>query len=154
MKKIFIMLMLVVPFFGYAKNKSQENNNFVEQLINEKSFDFIAKSALPSKGNHISLSSAYDIKISGDTVVVYLPYYGRAYSAITSSDESGYKFTSTKNDFKVKQTKRGWDVTIKPTDVPNGVQLYLNISTTGHTMLTVTENKRDAIAFNGVLKQK
>ena len=44
----------------------------------------------------IYLSPYYYLKVSKDTVVAYLPYFGRAYTAPADPTEGGIKFTSTK----------------------------------------------------------
>jgi hypothetical protein len=151
MKKFltFVSLMLLV-FTGFAKNDEGKSDS-IRKMIDNKSFAFIARSAMPMRGGFISLTPSYDVKMAGDSIVTYLPYYGRAHTAIFPGEDNGIKFTSKNLEYKVKETKNGWDIVIKPEDVKNNVELRFNISKSGYAMLSVSDYRRDPITFSGYL---
>ncbi|MDR1896044.1 MAG: DUF4251 domain-containing protein [Prevotellaceae bacterium] len=150
MKKL--LLVLAVMFSAYAGFAQDDKNaDSIKAQIDNKSFVFIARSALPLRGSMISLSPTYDVQVSSDTVRAYLPYYGKAHTAVYPGDETAIKFTSLKSDYTVKATKHGWNVTIKPKDVPNSVTMNFNISKSGNVLLHVSDYKRDAITFHGYI---
>jgi hypothetical protein len=152
MKKfLFLVLLMVTVYRGYAKDDDIKADT-VKKRIENKSFVFVAQSAMPLKGKFISLTSSYDVKISGDTVTAYLPYYGESHTAIFGHDENGIKFKSVRNKYKVQPKKNGWNVTIKPEDVGYGIELNFDVSKSGTTMLRVNDNRRDAITFRGYLE--
>jgi hypothetical protein len=150
MKKVLTLILIFSVFTGFAKD-DKEKADSIKKLIDNKTFVFEAQSAMPTRGGFISLTSSYDVKVAGDSVITYLPYYGRAHTAIYPGEDEGIKFTSTKSKYTVKETKNGWDVVIKPEDVKNNVELRFNITKSGYVMLVVSDFRRDPITFRGQL---
>jgi hypothetical protein len=152
MKKFLILVLLIFTVFtGYAKDDEIKADS-VKKRIENKSFVFIPQSAIPSKGKFISLTSSFDVKISGDTVVAYLPYYGEAHTAIFLNEDGGIKFTSIRNKYKVQPKKNSWNVSIKLEDLGYGMELNFDIYKSGSIMLRVTDNRRDPITFRGYME--
>jgi hypothetical protein len=151
MKKFLTVLFMFAVFTGYAKDDDKKADS-IKTLIEVKSFVFVPQSALPLKGGLISLTPSFDVRVSGDTVAAYLPYYGEAKTAIFPGEDAGITFTSTVNKYEVQKTKHGWNVHIKPEDIGNNIELSFSISKSGHVMLRVSDYRRDPITFNGYLK--
>ena len=147
----FFILMLV----GFPVLKAQEKDaTEIQQMFDTKNFIFRAETANPQSGRTRQLTQEYDLTISRDKIICFLPYYGRAYSAPVSS-EGGIKFTSIDFNYDVKKTKKGWEITITPKDVTDVHQMYLTAFTNGRATLQVTSNSRQNISFNGyVIKGK
>jgi hypothetical protein len=123
----------------------------VKTLIDSKNFTFKAQTVLPMTGGSRQLTSDYDVRFLGDSIVAYLPYFGRSYTA-TYGGEGGIDFTSTQFDYKAKARKKGgWDVSIHPKDAKDTRELNFTISDTGNTTLQVTSNNRQAISFHGYI---
>lgn len=152
-KFFFVVL---VTIFSSAHSYSQTLGKAeLQDMINSKNFVFTAQSVFPMTGGSRQLTSRYDVRIVGDSVVADLPYFGRAYSA-TYGEPGGINFTSTKSTYKVKQRKKGgWDISIKPKDGKDVRELNFTISENGYTNLQVNSNNRQPISFSGYLsKQK
>lgn len=99
------------------------------------------------------LTPGYDLRITRDSVVAYLPYFGRAYSAPLNLMGGGVQFTSIKFDYKVEERKKGgWNIIIKPNDVDDNQQLNLTVFSNGSASVQVTSNNRQAIQFNIIIK--
>jgi hypothetical protein len=100
-------------------------------------------------------TSEYDLRIAGDSVISYLPYFGRAYSAPLDPSKSGIQFTST--NFKYEQSPRkkgGWNILIEPKDANDVRQLTLLVTESGSASLQVISNNRQSISFNGYVAEK
>ena len=125
-------------------------------LIAAQDYRFIAQSANPMGGATKHLTAGYDLSVSKDSVVAYLPYYGRAYTAPVDPTKGGVQFTSTQFDYKVDTTKKGgWEITIKPKDNRDINQINLSVSSAGYASLRITSVSRQAISYNGeVVKRK
>ena len=101
------------------------------------------------------LTSVYDLKVSSDTVVSDLPYYGRAFVAPIDPAEGGIHFTSTQFTYTIKEKKKGgWDVSIVPKDIHDVREMQLSVSEAGYATLQVTSNNRQLITFTGYLVAK
>ncbi|TDX01192.1 DUF4251 domain-containing protein [Dinghuibacter silviterrae] len=148
---------IALTFLLLAAAGGVRAQNATADLINAQDYRFIAQSAMAMGGRTRQLAGGdYDLIVTRDTVIAYLPYYGRAYTAPMGSDEGGIKFTSTKFDYVVTPTKRGgWDITIKPQDARDVTQLNLSVSSKGYASLQVTSINRQGISFNGeVVKRR
>ena len=126
----------------------------VENFIQSKEFVFNAQTVLPMSGASRQLTSDYDVRFLGDSIVAYLPYFGRAYSG-GYGEGGAIDFTSTKFDYTVSQRKKGgWDISIKPKDAKDVQRLNFTVSDNGYATLQVTSNNRQPISFNGYIVER
>ena len=133
-----------------AKNSRAED---LSSAIDSKHYIFKARTALPMSGRSRQLSSEYDIRITGDTLVSYLPYFGRAYAAPMDPSRGGIQFTSVKFEYDVvKREKGGWNIRLRPQDVKEVREFILTVSAEGYGSLQATSINRQPISFNGYLE--
>ena len=159
LKKTFFLFLLVfisqspLLYAQTAKaDKQAEKTAMIKNLVDSQRYVFKAQSAMPMSGRTRQLTSDYDLKVTHDQIVSYLPYFGRAYTAPIDPSQGGIQFTSKDFDYTVAPRKKGgWDVQIKPKDYRDVQQLSLNITETGYATLQVTSTSRQAISFNGYI---
>ena len=168
MKKHLIIPILSLVFLAccggmqvvQAQSTRQEKDSIktarISALIDQQEFVFKADMAYPMGGRSKNLSSDYyDLRVSKDTVVAYLPYYGRAYSAPIDPSKGGIQFTSTNFDYSVVPAKKGgWNITIKTKDGGDAQQLFLSVSTSGYANLQVSSVSRQSISFSGRISSR
>lgn len=110
-------------------------------MIQDKRHVFMAQSAMPLSGRSRQLSPGYDVKVSADSIIAYLPYLDRAYSAPINTSDAGIKFTATKFQYSVtERSKDGWDITIKPKGLMDVQQLFLTIFQDGGSLPASDKN--------------
>lgn len=135
------------------KDKKAAKEATIKKNVDGQNYTFMANYVLPQRGGSKQLTETYyDLKVSKDSVVAFLPYYGRAYFDVPYNGDMGMKFTSTKFNYDPKAKKTGWEITIKPTDVKNIDKLILNISPDGYASLSISSVNRDFISYDGYLK--
>ena len=148
----FISLFL----FGNMETSIAQNAStykMVSEKIVNKDFVFVAQSLTSMGGKLRILTSEYDVKITADSVISYLPYFGIAQQAPTSSDEAGIIFTSTEFGYTYEAgKKKSWDVSIKFRDQKNTTQFSFIIYDDGNASLNVNSLLRDPISFRGYVK--
>jgi hypothetical protein len=134
--------------------KQQEKATRITNKINDRKYTFIAEYVQPLGGIQRYLTSDYDLRVTKDSVIAFLPYFGRVYMDVPyNSTDDGIKFTSTKFDYKIEPKKKGgWIITIKLNDVRRTSQLILEAFPGGSATLQATSNSRDAITFLGYIK--
>lgn len=152
---------------------AQTDKATTKKIIEAKSYTFIATSATPlgfmdvanvlnklpgatPTGGVIQLTGTqYAIKVTPDTVMAHLPFYGRAFRANqTTSDSGGFKFTVTQFEYKSKPEKKGnWIININTKDEKDSYRMILNVGTSGYAILSVNSNNRQNITYNGYLKE-
>ncbi len=153
----FLLMLMIVNANAQqtAKQiKAQEKAASIKHKINEQKYTFIAQYVQPLRGTQKYLTSDYDLRVKRDSVIAWLPYFGRAYMDVPyNSTDDGIKFTSTKFDYKIVEKKKGgWTITIVLNDVRRSQKLFLDVFTNGSATLQVTSNSRDAITFQGYIK--
>jgi hypothetical protein len=155
----FMMALTVCLHPVHAQDSTKDNKaskeSSIKNMVDARNYVFVAQTALPVTGGMRQLTSYYDLKVSKDTIVSALPYFGRAYTAPIDPTEGGINFTSTKFDYTTTERKKGgWDVSIKTKDGKDAQQLFLTISENGYAALQVTSNNRQAISFNGYITER
>ncbi len=149
------MLIAVATASCVNVSNAQESSKDVSGLINSKRYVFIAQMASPVGGQSRQLTSEYDLKVRGDSIIAYLPYFGRAYTAPADPSKGGIQFTSTDNAYTQSARKKGgWDINIKPNDAGDVRQMVLSVTSTGNATLQVISNNRQTISFNGYIAER
>ena len=142
------------PLTTEAQNKKDKKEQ-IKRLIEAQNYVFKAQSALPTGGATRQLTSDYDLRISKDTILSDLPYFGRAFTAPLNPSEGPLRFTSTEFQYSVANRKKGgWNVTITPKDVQDPKQLNISIFDNGTASVVVTSYNRQPISFNGYVTAK
>ena len=132
---------------------AQEEPALRDQIKNQR-FEFLAESASPLRGRMIFLTPGYNLKVSKDSVVSNLPYYGRAYQANLDPSKAGITFTSTDFEYSKKDRKKGgWELTIKAKDQQNSPQIFITVSPNGSASVRVNATDRQSISYNGRVKK-
>ncbi|WP_131537606.1 DUF4251 domain-containing protein [Pedobacter nototheniae] len=165
-------LMSIILLAVTAQVFAQTDKETTVRIVDNKNFVFVANSATPlfnmdvtrvmasmpggQNGSLINLSgSQYDVKITPDSIVAYLPYYGRAYNAPMDPNEGGIKFTS--KDFTYTQTKNkkgNYTIQINTKDVKrDNYRLTFSVSTSGYASLNAISTNRQPITFNGYISE-
>jgi hypothetical protein len=146
-------ILCLIAFDGYSQNdKNQGGEEQVKSLIEKKNFRFSALTVNPARGRLRNLTPGnYFIAVSPDSLVVDLPFFGRAFTAPIGASSGGFNFTSPEFDYRVADTKDGgWDITLSPKK--NDVRkITLLISKGGNTTAIVNSNSRQTISYNGFI---
>lgn len=154
-----LLLLYAISFSSMAqttrKDREAKKVADVKDMIENNNYVFHAEFANPMRGGNINLTSEYDLRVSKDTLVAYLPYFGRAYQAPMDPTDGGIHFTSTRFTYTKQQNKKGgWDIYVKPTDAKGVEKMFLSISEDGYASLQVTSSQRDPISFQGYIEKK
>ena len=157
-KKTFATLIAIISsmvFFSCGTSQTAIEKANKARLLNEQiqnlNFTFNATYAYPQNYGSVYLSPYYDVKVSTDTVQVYLPYYGRAYTAPMNANEGGIKFVSTDFEYEIEQGKKAgnWMINIRTNDTPRPFTLNFDLWDNGTARLNVQDRDRQNISFQG-----
>lgn len=162
MKAVFFYAFLISIALSFTATVSpvyaQQKDSSTQQLSNRidaRKFIFKAQTATPQTGSFIQLNYLYDITISGDSIISYLPYYGRAFVAPMNIQDAGLEFTATDFIYDVeKQKDDEWLVTIETKGLRDNYKLLFTIYNNGQAQLQVSSNNRLPIRFDGYVVEK
>lgn len=148
----YLAILTICIFASFSSKSQDQTAETVKALIESQNFVFKAETASPQGGSSRQLSPMYDLTVTRNSVIAYLPYFGRAYTAPIDATDGGIKFNSSLFDYKATKNKNVWDISIKPKDVNNVSQLYLVVYDNGRATLQVMNISRQDISFNGYIK--
>jgi hypothetical protein len=146
-----ILLIAAFSFAGCNKNYTPGDSMPVQDIINTKQYVFLAETANPMGGTTIRLSYGYDLIVKPGEVIATLPYYGRAY--VADRNFSGMRFTSVNFSYDATAGNQGWEILIRPADVPGVQELRLSVTTAGYATLYITSTSRQPISYYGRIQE-
>ena len=154
---VFVLITGCLAINTFAQNKQAKTNAKtaeIRALIENQNFNFTAQYANPQGGGHKYLTSDYSLTIKKDSLIAYLPYFGRGYFDIPyNPTDDGIKFTSTKFSYKVTEKRKGgWDVIIVPSDVKYYSRINIYVSQSGSANADFTITNRSFISFDGYVE--
>jgi hypothetical protein len=154
--KLILALLLMTPFVTPAQSSTEDKKAAklaaIKNMVESQNYIFKAQTVLPMSGPTRQLTTDYDVKITKQSIISYLPYFGRAYSAPMDPTKGGIQFTSKDFDYTLTPGKKdGWSVLIKPKDYRDVQQMTLTISSTGYASVQVTSTNRQPISFSGTV---
>lgn len=159
--KLFLVLSLFIAPGTHLNAQTRKERRAAEeaktkQLIESQYYVFVARTVNPTGGRSRQVSNDYyTVKVSKDTVIADLPYFGQAYSAPIGSNTGGINFTSLQFDYKMEQAKRGgYNISIVPKDNSDTRQITLNVGSGGVATVIVISNNRQTISFTGQIEER
>lgn len=152
-----LKLPLVIALIAICSTNlfAQAPKDSIKSLIADQHYVFEARTAMSMGGHTRQLTSIYTLTVNKDSIVAYLPYFGRAYTAPIDPSKGGIEFNSKDFEYHLERPKKGgWRITIKPEDTRDVQQMILTISQSGYGLLQVTSNNRQSISFSGVIRSE
>ena len=161
-------ILLIVTLFMVActaqKTAVSSTENYGE-IIGQQQYTFQAQNVTPTEdsrynprlmfpngSNLYNLSYGYNVRVTRDSVIAYLPFFGRAYTAPLDPSKGGIEFTSTNFDYKQTMRKKNYQITINPKDVRDIRSVNITISPDGYAYLQVLSQNRTPISYNGIIE--
>src|SRR6266700_6064732 len=106
------LLLYTGIFSGHIQAQNTGKDEGIKKAVTDQYYIFNAQTVLPLGSSTRQLTPDYDVRITKDSIVAYLPYFGRAYSAPIGQTEGGIKFKSKRFDYTSKERKGGWDIQV------------------------------------------
>ncbi len=133
-----------------AKPDQEINNSSnIANLLNSKSFEFVANICYPTSGAPKNLvGNNYSVTFSPEEIVSNLPFYGRAYNATAMGRDKGMRFKGQPENFTVSKNKE-YQVNTTVRGESDTYELSLSVSETGYALLSISSNDRGTISYQG-----
>ncbi len=156
---IFPVIFLAIPNNGRAQNSKKEKEaaalaDVVKQVIKTTDY-FFQPGYANSSGGSFTVATNYYLKVTKDTISVYLPYYGMAQTSRAYAGDGSIDFVWTDFSYVATESKNGkWHIVIKPGEKKLGAMkdaqtLTLLVSPDGSASLQVISTNRNPISFDG-----
>ncbi len=146
---IFFFIMMLSAIVSLSQEKTAAE---VNKILEAKNYIFKAEQMLPQTGSSRVLTPEYDLTVTTNKIISYLPYFGRAYTPVLPG-EGSIKFTSTDFEYKKVRDKDQWEITIRPNDASDVRQMNLTVFDNGRATLNVTNTNRQGISYHGYITE-
>ena len=151
---VLLIAMAISCSSKYSQGTAPTNPAEVKNLIETQQYAFRAQTVFPTGGPTHQLTSEYEMQVSKNNVVAFLPYFGRAFAAPTDPSKGGIDFNSNAFEYNIKNRRKGgWHIQIVPKDAGDVRELILQVFDNGTANLKVISNNRQAISFQGFIKE-
>ncbi|AHF14889.1 DUF4251 domain-containing protein [Niabella soli] len=164
---LILPLLVVILFAAACASQKKAGNSTARMaaMMDDQRYTFVAQSVQPTEdarynvrnlfpggSNLYQLTSRYDLKITRDSVIAYLPFFGRAYTAPVDPTKGGIQFTSTKFNYKKTIRKGNYEIQIDLKDNNEVRSLYLTASPSGYASLRIINLNKTPIAYTGIIE--
>lgn len=158
MKKILFVAVMVTICVGCATSEAARQARAERQVkeaeavkkgIEAKDFKINVNYVYPVGASPMQLSTPYYLKVKGDTVTSYLPYFGRAYS-VPYGGGKALNFDGRILRYAAEQVKS--DRMVVRMDIVNDETEYVytvDIFDNGSSTIDVVSHSRETIRFSG-----
>ena len=124
----------------------------VENILSERSYTVNISMMYPRRGNSVNVTPDFSLQVDGDTLVSYLPYYGRAYS-VPYGGGKGLNFSAPIQDYRVTKGHKGNTlITIVVNNGEDILKYTLEVYANGSSTINVFSRDRDPISYSGYLQ--
>ena len=162
MKRIILGFAAVVLFAGMfggcssqAKYKSIDPAKaaFVKESITERDYRIDIDWVVPARGRSFAPTSAYSLEVKQDSVLSYLPYFGRAYSVPYGGGE-GLNFEGVTQDYVSAAGKRdATEISFSVRTREDNYKFRITVYPNGSADILVQPNNKQSISFQGTLAE-
>lgn len=156
MKKILLIITAAVILAACATtdkqqgyDKKKEKAEMIDKAVCNRDFKISVRTAYPNRGRSVPLTTDFELRVKGDSVMSYLPYFGRAYN-IPYGGGKGLNFNDVMNDFKITQPKRNKKhIEFNVKNDEDTYKFYIDVFDNGNAYINVMPQQRESISFNG-----
>jgi len=154
MKKWLIMIVVATLITSCATTAEKMEREAkvaaqVKEALDNQHYTIRVHMMYPRRGSARNVSNDFSLEVKGDTLVSYLPYFGRAYN-IPYGGGKGLNFTAPILSYERVRIKKNLTRVILMTENEEDQYLYeLEIFDNGSSSIWVRSRQREDIHYSG-----
>jgi hypothetical protein len=126
----------------------------VEAALNERHYTVEIEWMYPISGRARYVLSDFMLEVRGDTLLSYLPYFGRAYD-VPYGGGKGMNFVAPITHYQSAKSSNGTtEISMMVDNDEDILQYRLKIFNSGKTNIDVESQKRETISYSGTMVLK
>lgn len=160
---VLVMCVMAWSFLSCSTNKLTKEQKAVLQArtmqqiddaVRQRDFTIEVFTMTPKYGPQKHLSSAYSLRVSGDSLYSYLPYVGTAY-AVPYGGGQGLIFDDVIRSYDVTLTKKNvYQINLSVRNYEDDYHYFIEVYSNGKSYIKVWTRQRDQIDFSGEMSLK
>jgi len=134
-----------------SENKA-ESFERTAALIESGNYQFTARSASPTGGRTIQITSPYTMKAVDGSYEALLPYFGQAYSGGYGQGGS-VEFKGEPENLQIQRNDKRHKITVRFSISSSGerYEVKMDVGASGYGNLLISGSKRKTISYNGLI---
>jgi hypothetical protein len=150
-----MILVFVIGLHQTSAQVALKEQNVYAQILKEQDFTFTAQAYATASSEKKQMTDPYSFKVSLDSIVGVLPYYGQSYTAQINLTDGSINFSIQKYTYEFMEKKKGkYQVAIKADDKNTTIQsFYMTIFTDGTGQVDVLSRNREPMTFYGSISR-
>lgn len=152
-----IFLILATMLMGCATTAEKREREArtaaqVTEALANRHYSIRVLMMYPRRSGAVNVTSDYSLEVKGDTLVSYLPYFGRAYN-VPYGGGKGLNFTAPVTSYESARMKKNQTYIVLTTDNGEGPLRYeLEIFDNGNSFIRVFSRERETIEYSGEME--
>lgn len=124
----------------------------VEKALAERHYKVEVSMMNPRRGRSVNVSPDFSLEVKGDTLVSYLPYFGRVYN-VPYGGGKGLNFTAPISEYHTAKGRNGATlITMKTINEEDAYSFRLEIFSDGSTSIDLTARERESVNYSGLME--
>ena len=155
MKKYLISAVILVAMLtGCATSAERLERQareaaMVEEALQNRRYTIDIHMMHPLRGRAVNVTSNYSVEVKGDTLVSYLPYFGRGYQ-VPYGGGKGLNFIAPITGYQSETDRKGTTRIMLTSENEEDSYLYvLEVFSNGESSVEVQSRQRDRIYYTG-----
>lgn len=148
---VFLFAMLLCSCATSAEKALQrtEKVRMVEQALNDRNYKIEVDRMYPMRGSSRNVSFGYSVEVRNDTLISYLPYFGRAYN-VPYGGGKGLNFKAPIESYQEYMRKNGLrHIEIGTLNDEDSYLYTIEVFDNGSASIEVRARQRERISYSG-----
>lgn len=153
----FMLLGLWASCSGSKAAKEAQNFGQLQELVNKQEFQIEHQWAMPLGGRNINLIGNNNfVRFSGDSVNIFLPYFGVRHSGGGYGGEGGIKYEGLAEEFQttVHPQQKNIQLSFEGNHQNENLEFDIILYPNGSATTTVISSQRASISYRGEFRNE
>ena len=149
-----IVILAAFIFIGCASSEQKaaqmaEHAALVKSALNNREYKIAIDRMYPMRGSSRSVSFGYSVEVRNDTLISYLPYFGRAYN-VPYGGGKGLNFSAPIGSYQEYMKRNGQrHIEIGVTNEEDTYLYTIDVFDNGNSSVEVRARERERISYSG-----
>ena len=154
MKNWIIFIVLAAALAGCATTAERMEREAqtaaqVSEALASRHYTINVLMMYPQRGRAVNLTTNYSVEVKGDSLISYLPYFGRAYN-VPYGGGKGLNFIAPITGYQTETDRKGITRVVLTSETEEDHYRYiLEVSSSGDSYIQVQSRQRDFIRYSG-----
>jgi len=154
MKNWIIIIMMAAALAGCATTAERMEREArtaaqVSEALASRHYTINVLMMYPQRGRAVNLTTNYSVEVKGDSLISYLPYFGRAYN-VPYGGGKGLNFIAPITGYQTETDRKGITrVVLTSENEKDHYRYILEVSSSGDSYIQVQSRQRDFIRYSG-----